>query len=376
MTFHEIQKKLVDALMKLPGIEEFPLRSSLLQGLPPAPLVRSPYMARLDLNNIVDGMNKLGRLNQQGGIRPLIVVAETALSYVPAGSDLALELEEAKRLLADYYGGDAQVAVAAEKKDYEALIFGRQRDTRLAFSFAEGAVRTAKSVARITVARVIHGIKEEGVGYGTGWLIGPGVLITNHHVIDCRDIPGGEEHATAGDFQAQATTVEVWFDYYKEKGSAQTACSGAQLLAQNMALDYVVLKLTEADKVKDRSALPISAKAGKLARGARMNLVQHPLGGPLKFAIRNNFFVRYAEPAYLLRYQTDSEVGASGSPVCNDAWQVVGLHHAATQVPKELVPQEVDGLPVTVDMLNEAIDIHAILDDLPADVRKLIPKDD
>ncbi|NLE46145.1 MAG: hypothetical protein GX620_15605, partial [Chloroflexi bacterium] len=40
---------------------------------------------------------------------------------------------------------------------------------------------------------------------------------------------------------------------------------------------------------------------------------------------------------------------------------------------REQVPQEViDGQPVTVTILNEAIAIHAVLNDLPGDLRQVI----
>jgi endonuclease G, mitochondrial len=374
----QLQRRLVDVLMKLPPIGGYGFRSSLLQGLPMPPLERSESLARLDLNSIVDGLNKLGRLNDRDGARPLIVVVDNALQYVLAGGEIAQELTEVKRLLAEAYGGDRQVPVAADQKDMEALVFGRQRDSRLAFSFIEGAMRTAKSVARLKVPRIFAGARErvegkEVFGYGTGWLIAPGIVITNHHVIDNRDIQHGEAPASLEDFNAQAGGIEAWFDYYQEGGGTPLMCSGAQLLANSKPLDYAVLHLAEESKVADRSALPIIPQQPSLVRGARMNLIQHPKGGAIQYAIRNNFFVRPGDAPQFLRYQTDTEPGSSGSPVCNDAWQVVGLHHASTPVPNEQVPQEViGGQPVTVTLLNEAIAIHCILDDLPSDLRHTI----
>jgi endonuclease G, mitochondrial len=373
MEFIEIQRKLVDTLLKIQAMETPSGRTSLLDGLPDPGLIRDRDIARLDLNRMVGGLEKMGRLTKAGGTRPLIVVVDNALGYVPAGSEIAQELNEVKRLLAEYYGGDTQAPVEAAKLDYEALVFGRQRDNRLAFAFAEGAVRTARSVARLAVPRIFDGVQQPGVGYGTGWLIAPGVVITNHHVIDNRDPRMGETPASPADFKAQAETMEALFDYYQEVGGAPVKCSGAQLLASNRQLDYAVIQLSEAGKVADRAALPI-AKQIELVRGARMNLVQHARGGPLQYAIRNNFFVRLGDAQQLIRYQTDSEPGASGSPVCNDTWQVVGLHHASTDVPKEQVPQEViGGQPVTVTILNEAIAIHSVLNDLPPAVKQLIP---
>lgn len=373
MEFIDIQRKLVTVLLRLPVMADYAGRSSLLQGLPPAPLNRSAAIDRLDLNNIVSGLQQLGRLTDQGGTRPLIVVVDNALEYVPSGSEVAQELGEVKRLLAEYYGGDSQAPVEAAQQDLEALVFGRQRDNRLAYAFAEGAVRTARSVTRLSVPRMINGFLQPGVGYGTGWLIAPGVVMTNHHVIENRDLRGGEAPATTDDFKAQAEGVEAWFDYYREIGGDPTKCRGAQLLASNRQLDYAVIQLAEADKIADRKRLPIVPQPPTLARGARMNLVQHSRGGALQYAIRNNFFVRLGDAPQLIRYQTDTEPGASGSPVCNDTWQVVGLHHASTAVPKEQVPQEViDGQPVTVTILNEAIAIHSVLNDLPQDVKQRI----
>ena len=371
--FIDIQRKLVDALLRLPVMAVYAGRSSLLQGLPPAPLQRSEAFDRLDLNNIVSGLQQLGRLTSQGGTRPLIVVVDNALGCVPPGSEVAQELDEVKQLLAEFYGGDIQAPIETVQQDLEALVFGRQRDTRLAFSFVEGARRTARSVTRLSVPRVFDGVQQEGVGYGTGWLIAPGIVITNHHVIDNRDTKMGEDRATPDDFEAQAEGVEALFDYYQEVGGAPTKCSKAQLLDEDKDLDYAIIKLAEASKIADRAVLPIIDKPPGLVRGARLNLVQHPRGGALQYAIRNNFFVRMGDAPQFIRYQTDTERGASGSPVCNDSWQVVGLHHASTKVPKEQVPQEViDGQPVRVTVLNQAIAIHSVLNHLKPAVRQMV----
>ena len=85
------------------------------------------------------------------------------LPDVPSGSEIAQDLNDVKCLLAEYYGGDLQAPVAMApvalaKQDLEALVFGRYRDTRLVFSFAEGAVRTARSVTRLSVPCILNGV--------------------------------------------------------------------------------------------------------------------------------------------------------------------------------------------------------------------------
>ena len=103
-----------------------------------------------------------------------------------------------------------------------------------------------------------------------------------------------------------------------------------------------------------------------------MNIVQYPKGGALKYAIRHNFYTGMDGDTYL-RYVTDTERGASGSPVFNDDWQVVALHHAAApatgtqgQIGAGLIASD-SVIPTpnsSLIYLNEGIAIHKILGSL------------
>ncbi len=382
MEFIEIQHRLVKALMKMPEMQLFEGRSSLLQGLPAVGIGRSQAFSQLDLNNIVSQLHGLGRLTEQGGTRPVIVVVDNALNYFMEEGEVANELQKVKKQLEAYYGGDNQPKPKqpVSKATVEALIFGLQRDTRLPFAFIDQARNTARSVARLTVPRIINGSPDGNVGYGTGWMIAPGILITNHHVIDARStqpIPWGlgEKNATPADFEAQAQQITYRFDYHIEHGgSIPVEYQHATLLAASQELDYAIVKLNAADKIEDRQPISLVPQQPALVRGSRMNIVQHPRGGPLRFAIRNNFFVRIADEPEFILYQTDTEPGASGSPVCNDSWQVVALHHASVKVSDEIIPPQelIAGQPVEVTLLNEAIQIHDILNDLPTDLKQII----
>ncbi len=373
MEFIAIQRHLVDTLLKIPAMATPNGRTTLLDGLPDPNLVRDYNIARLDLNSMISGLQKLGRLTKQGGTRPVIVVVDNALAYVPEGSELADELHAIKQDLEAYYGGEVQPPpepVPAEV--FEALIFGAQRDNRLPFAFVDKARLAARSVARLTVSRIFSGVPDGKAVYGTGWIIAPGIVITNHHVINARG--PGEGDAKPADFEAQAGGVVARFDYHVETGGTDNLeCKGGKLLAQSKALDYAVVELNEADKIADRTQLRVVPVQPMLTRGSRMNIVQHPQGGPLRYAIRNNFFVSPGKAPALLWYQTDTEPGASGSPVCGDDWQVVALHHASVGVDQTQVPQEViGGQPFQVKILNEAIKIRDILASLPPDVKQRI----
>lgn len=55
------------------------------------------------------------------------------------------------------------------------------------FAFIQKAHGIARSIARLTIPRVFGGVPDGSVVYGTGWIIAPGIVVTNHHVIDARD---------------------------------------------------------------------------------------------------------------------------------------------------------------------------------------------
>ena len=381
MTFLDIQRKLIDLLLKIPGIESFQVRSSLLQGLPALALQRNESMARVDLAMMIDSLRQLGRLDRQNGTRPLIILVDNALQYVPVSSAIGEGLVAIKECLGEYYGGDLQPepshAVGAE-----ALIFGQQRDSRLPYRFIDGALRVARGIARVTVPRMINGIHDGNYVYGTGWLIAAGVLVTNYHVIAARDrrAPprgfGDSSQPMQADLCLQTERISARFDYWEEQQAPdddKRECRGAVLLAHNQDLDYAVVQLTETHKIADRLPLRIIEQQPQVMRGSRLNIAQHANGGPLLYAIRNNFFVQNGENVAFMRYQTDTEPGASGAPVCDDAWNVVALHRASIEVaPRQVAEEVIEGRPVLVNVLNEAVTIHAILMDLPAPIRDRI----
>ena len=228
MDFIDIQRRLVDAVLRIPVASTFEGRSSLLQGLPDVALERSQTVARLDLNQIIDGLHRLGRLTRHGGIRPVIVVVDNALSYVSDGSEVSDELQETRALLEAYYGGGLQLEPEqpVTNATFEALVFGVQRDARVDFAFIERAHTLARSIARLTVPRVFSGIPDGNFVYGTGWIIAPGILMTNHHVIDARASRPGEQIAAERDFRAQAEMTVAEFDYYNEAGDSRLDVPG------------------------------------------------------------------------------------------------------------------------------------------------------
>ncbi|MCH8899181.1 MAG: trypsin-like peptidase domain-containing protein [Acidobacteria bacterium] len=63
------------------------------------------------------------------------------------------------------------------------------------------------------------------------------------------------------------------------------------------------------------------------APGQRLNVIQHPRGRRKEVALQSNTVTNIFTNH--VRYSTDTEPGSSGSPVLNNSWDLVAIHHAA-----------------------------------------------
>jgi V8-like Glu-specific endopeptidase len=193
--------------------------------------------------------------------------------------------------------------------------------------FLEQGLRVANAVGRVH----IRDERGQSQGYGTGFLVSPRLLLTNHHVL-----------ATAS--QAKRSLVE--FNYQESanaemKPSRVFALAPSELFLSNEDLDYALVAVAADPALSAYGWLPLIEEQGKLLVGETVNIIQHPNGEPKQLAIRNNQVVDELE--LFLHYQTDTSPGSSGSPVFNDQWEVVALHHSG--VPK----RNAAGAVVTVD---------------------------
>jgi endonuclease G, mitochondrial len=364
-----LRGRFLSALLDVPDIGSRKKRDTLLADLPSNVVLglNRDENARTDLTLVLGQLDRLGRLTATGE-RPLIIVAQAALSDVE-GFEAGRKLESVIKDLEAHYGrGEpAQPADASltpvgrlpNGETPEAVIFG---DERVSYLFVDRALAAAASVARLVVPRFIGGSWVGQPALGTGWVLAPGLVITNHHVIAARF--GGERPAGADEYRAQAERARAWFDYRVEGGPREERAF-VELVRANAELDYAILRLEDG---AGRKPLALVRERPALARGDRLNIVQCPNGGPIKYAIRSNHYVATAGPGreHFLRYLTDTEGGSSGSPVFDDNWKVVALHHAAAPVPR----QEHRGQITYVN--NQGVSIHTILDDLPAALRREI----
>ena len=175
-------------------------------------------------------------------------------------------------------------------------------------SWIERGVEVSRSVCRILTPN----------GLGTGFLVGPELVMTNNHVL-------------ADDTMAADSQVE--FNYQQDSSGKLFAAVRYRLdparFHTNADLDYTLVG------VKADSNKPALQTWGQLQLNPDADpvpdehvcIIQHPNGGLKQIVLTSNWVVATETP--VVHYTTDTMPGSSGSPVFNDTWHVVALHHAS-----------------------------------------------
>lgn len=212
----------------------------------------------------------------------------------------------------------------------------------------EGAINQ-RAVARVAIP---------GVGFGTGFLVSNSLFITNNHVIGS---------------VAQAKNAKFEFNYQQDKdGNNQSvdtySADPDSVFYTNAALDFTIVRLkSKSIFAYQRPTLPpvgpittgssnpftgvgaqiptavdwfrryfytAGSKWGFLkllnstySDNQHVNIVQHPKAERKQVSLQDNN-IKNIFPNHI-RYTSDTEPGSSGSPVFNNAWDLVALHHAA-----------------------------------------------
>jgi len=174
-------------------------------------------------------------------------------------------------------------------------------------SWIERGLQLSKSVCRILTPQ----------GLGTGFLIAPDLLMTNNHVIP--------------DPTVAAQSVAEFNYQYNLEGKELPTCR-YQLTKHpfhsNPVLDYTIVGILpdpQKPELEDWGHTFLNPNADPVP-GEHVIIIQHPNGGPKQIVLTANQVVSLKD--HRLHYTTDTMPGSSGSPVFNDLWQVIAIHHA------------------------------------------------
>ncbi|MGK6320881.1 DNA/RNA non-specific endonuclease [Sphingomonas sp. DT-204] len=197
----------------------------------------------------------------------------------------------------------------------------------LSINFLDRGRRAADAVCRVKLPM------EGGHAYGTGFLVGPRLLLTNNHVL-------------ASAAEAAQAEAELGYDHDLDgvvRDPVQFNLDPRQLFFTSSELDITlvaVVPIAQNGVPLDRYGwLPLLPLSGKGIDGEWVTIIQHPNGQPKQIAIHASQIIK-VDPAAVdvdvtrfIHYSTDTEPGSSGAPVFNDQWQVVAIHHKAVPAP-------------------------------------------
>jgi endonuclease G len=233
------------------------------------------------------------------------------LQVIESASPLAAESDERKRVRLSTI--DPHDGLALER------IIGAS--DLLPIAYFQAGLTCAKPVCRVEV----HDRRGSVAGYGTGFMVGPSLLLTNNHVLP----------------DAQWALYSLaQFDYENDvrlmpRPTRNFRLEPERFFVTDEGLDFSLVAVApvaaEGVELGQYGYVPLIAGSGKALLGECVSIIQHPAGAPKAIAVRANQVSDVFDQ--FIHYSTDTEPGSSGSPVLSDSWEVVALHHAGVPDP-------------------------------------------
>ena len=175
------------------------------------------------------------------------------------------------------------------------------------------------------------------------------VLVTNNHVVS-------DEPALPQTLAPEEVTVTFdalhWGAGPEPNFESLPKYEIEQVLWESpiLKLDTTVCVLNKrVDGIQDYELAPSMPRTD---REDRVYIIGHPKGDELAYSLQNNFLLGLN--AERIHYRSPTEPGSSGSPLFNDEWELIGIHHGGG----EDMPQLEN--PGTEYEANEGIPVGAI----------------
>ncbi len=243
---------------------------------------------------------------------------------------------------------------ASRKKaitDYDSIAMERilGKSDLFPISYLQTGLGVSEAVCRISIRNEFGAV----VGYGTGFLVSEHVIMTNNHVLDTVDA---------------ALNSIAEFNYQDDENcmpcpTYHFRLDPKRLFITDEELDYTLVALLDNEtldkKLADFGHLQLDPTLSQIMQGEYVTIIQHPNGGPKTITLRENQ-VKSINGDFV-HYLADTDCGSSGSPVFNDQWSLVALHHAGVPDP--------DGSGNWV--ANEGIRIISIIADIKSKYKAL-----
>ena len=196
------------------------------------------------------------------------------------------------------------------------------------------------------LGRLVVKIRRADGACGTGFLVAPDIVLTNHHVLPTEVVAAGA--IAVADFEAATPRDQP------PRNPVEVRLDPALLFFTGKDLDFTFCGV---DGLQGRGAIAIDRSEPQVGPWEAVNIIQHPRGRPKEVAIRDNQVIK--ADGVVVQYVCDTEPGSSGSPVFDNDWRLMALHHASVVAERpSLRPSR--GLDSDPHFLNEGIRLVAL----------------
>lgn len=193
-------------------------------------------------------------------------------------------------------------------------------------NYLSRGARMARAVAKLQI------FMPGGIPWtsGSGFLVGPGLMLTNHHVIESRDV--ARRARAIFDFQEDDMFQPMPTKSFQITGDIFFTSPRDQL---DFSFVSVRIDNDAGDQLDEFGQFALIEESGKAVKGEPVSIIQHPRGDRKTIALRDSRIEGVFQD--YIYYSTDTEPGSSGAPVLNDQWLPVALHHRS--VPHRTKPE-------------------------------------
>jgi hypothetical protein len=196
------------------------------------------------------------------------------------------------------------------------IIIGKSNE--LQAWFLEVGAQRARAVCKVKASGTnFEG--QQGSWSGTGFLVSPNILVTNHHVLNSPEVAA--EATCLFNYQVNPEGLLLPTKEFRVKPARLFLTSPVK-----GGLDFTFVWV-DGGPGDEFGFMPLDRSAFKTVVGEFANIIQHPRGDPKSVVIQENQVTW--QDVTVIHYLTDTEPGSSGSCVFNNTWKAVALHHAS-----------------------------------------------
>lgn len=189
------------------------------------------------------------------------------------------------------------------KEFYEKI---HSKNNLLPAKYLDLGAKAADAVCRIVIRNPDGVIK----GYGTGFKISDTLIMTNNHVLRS---------------ERDALESIAEFGYEEGETKIRITLNPEHTFITNADLDFTIVSC-QADRIAHIKPIKLYLDPAIISVNEQVNIIQHPRARKKEIAIHDNNVIDLKDK--VIHYRTDTEPGSSGSPVMNNDWRLVALHHA------------------------------------------------